>query len=211
MLRLKSEEEPTDEDAMIRFQQGDAGAFDLILHRHSAGVLRFIMKMIRVQNVQAEDLLQDVFLKVIEGRKKYNATRKFTTWLYAIARNHCIDYLRIEEHRRHVSLDAPLSDHENDCPVVLDIVRSGERNQEEKAIDKETHTLLNLAIMGLRQEYKEVFLLREIEELSLNEIAEIAGVPLSTVKSRLRYAYRDIREFFIKVGYFESQQRIKEV
>jgi RNA polymerase sigma-70 factor (ECF subfamily) len=65
--------------------------------------------------------------------------------------------------------------------------------------------------MGLRQEYKEVFLLREIEELSLNEIAEIAGVPLSTVKSRLRYAYRDIREFFIKVGYFESQQRIKEV
>lgn len=211
MLRLKSEEEPTDEDAMIRFQQGDAGAFDLILHRHSAGVLRFIMKMIRVQNVQAEDLLQDVFLKVIEGRKKYNATRKFTTWLYAIARNHCIDYLRIEEHRRHVSLDAPLSDRENDCPVVLDIVRSGERNQEEKAIDKETHTLLNLAIMGLRQEYKEVFLLREIEELSLNEIAEIAGVPLSTVKSRLRYAYRDIREFFIKVGYFESQQRIKEV
>ena len=211
MLRLKSEEEPTDEEAMVRFQQGDAGAFDLILHRHSAGVLRFIMKMIRVQNAQAEDLLQDVFLKVIEGRKKYNSNRKFTTWLYTIARNHCIDYLRIEEHRRHASLDASLSDEENDCPVVLDIVRSGERNQEEKAIDKETHALLNLAIMGLRQEYKEVFLLREIEELSLNEIAEIAEVPLSTVKSRLRYAYRDIREFFIKAGYFESQQRIKEV
>lgn len=210
MLRLKSEEEPTDEEAMVRFKQGDAGAFDLILHRHSAGVLRFIMKMIRVQNAQAEDLLQEVFLKVIEARKKYNSNRKFTTWLYTIARNHCIDHLRIEEHRRHVSLDTPLADEENDSPVILDIVRSVERNQEEKAIDKETQALLNMAVWGLREEYKEVFLLREIEGLSLQEIAEIAGVPLSTVKSRLRYAYRDIREVFIKAGYFQ-EQRVKEV
>jgi RNA polymerase sigma-70 factor (ECF subfamily) len=65
--------------------------------------------------------------------------------------------------------------------------------------------------MGLREEYKEVFLLREIEELSLNEIAEIAGVPLSTVKSRLRYAYRDLREIFIKAGHFDKEQRVKEV
>jgi RNA polymerase sigma-70 factor (ECF subfamily) len=211
VLRLKSEEEPTDEEAMVRFQQGDAGAFDRLLLRHSPGVLRFIMKMIRVQHAQAEDLLQEVFLKVIEGRKKYNSSRKFTTWLYTIARNHCIDYLRIEEHRRHASLDAPLSDEENDNPVILDVVRSVERNQEEKAIDKETQALLNTAIMGLREEYKEVFLLREIEELSLNEIAEIAGVPLSTVKSRLRYAYRDLREIFIKAGHFDKEQRVKEV
>ncbi len=210
MLRLKSEEEPTDEEAMVRFQQGDAGAFDLILHRHSAGVLRFIMKMIRVQNAQAEDLLQEVFLKVIEARKKYNSNRKFTTWLYTIARNHCIDHLRIEEHRRHVSLDAPLAEEENDSPFILDIVRSVERNQEERAIDKETQALLNIAVWGLREEYKEVFLLREIEGLSLQEIAEITRVPLSTVKSRLRYAYRDIREVFIKAGYFQ-EQRVKEV
>jgi RNA polymerase sigma-70 factor (ECF subfamily) len=207
VLRLKSAEEPTDEEAMVRFQQGDAGAFDLILHRHAAGVLRFIMKMVRVQSTQAEDLLQDVFLKVIEGRKKYNSNRKFTTWLYSIARNHCIDYFRVEEHRRHISLDIPLSDEEQDGAVILDLVRSRESNQEERAIDKQTQELLNVAVAGLRKEYKEVFLLREIEEFSLNEIAEIAGVPLSTVKSRLRYAYRDIREVFIKAGYFEKTQK----
>jgi hypothetical protein len=70
---LGTKKEQTDEESMIKFQSGDAEAFDLILRRHSPGVLRFIMKMIKVTNSQAEDLLQEVFLRVIEHRKKYDA------------------------------------------------------------------------------------------------------------------------------------------
>ena len=81
MFGLGAKQDPTDEEAMTRFQSGDTGAFDLLLHRHSAGVLRFILKMIRVTTSEAEDLLQEVFMKVIEHRKKYDSNQKFTTWL----------------------------------------------------------------------------------------------------------------------------------
>lgn len=210
MFGLKAEKELADEEAMLRFQKGDANAFDLLLRRHSAGVLRFIMKMIRVNNPQAEDLLQEVFMKLIEHRKKYDSKQKFTTWLYALARNRCIDYLRTENYRRHASLDAHLPDDEGGGLVVLDIVRSRDKNQEERAMDKEIQLLLDRGIGGLREEFREVFLLREIEGLSFNEIAEITETPLNTVKSRLRYAYQGLREVFINAGYFEKEQTVKE-
>src|ERR1700752_3012137 len=123
---------------MVRFQNGDTKTFDLLLHRHSAGVLGFIMKMIGgggtlQRSIHAEDLLQEVFIKVIEHRKKYNSNQKFSTWLYTLARNHCIDYFRVEKHRRHISLDTSYSDNgESDGPVILEIVRGSEKNQEEK-------------------------------------------------------------------------------
>ncbi len=119
--------------------------------------------------------------------------------------------MRIEKHRRHKSLDTPLGSEESDGPVILEIIRSREKNQEEKAIDKEIQVLLNRGIEDLREEYREVFLLREIDGLPLKEIAGIVEIPLSTVKSRLRYAYRDLREVFSKAGDFEEEQEAKEV
>lgn len=213
MFEIGTKKEQTDEESMIKFQDGDAGAFDVLLHRHSAGVLRFIMKILRVSNSQAEDLLQEVFLKVIEHRKKYDSKQKFTTWLYALARNRCIDYLRVEKYRRHTSLDASLSTEEGDGYAVIDIVKSNERNQEDRAMDKEIRKMLDKGVRDLKGEYREVFLLREVEGLSLKEVADIVEAPLSTVKSRLRYAYQNLREVFIKAGHFEEgqKQRAKEV
>ena len=211
MFGLGTKKELTDEEAMARFRNGDARGFDLLLQRHSAGLLRFIMRMIKATKPQAEDLLQEVFLKIIENRKKYDSNQRFTSWLYSLARNHCIDYIRVEKYRQHNSLDSSSFSNKSDGPVILDIIRSKDKNQEERAIDEETHTLLNQGIEDLKKELREVFLLREIEGLSLKEIGDITEVPLSTVKSRLRYAYRDLRHYFIKVGYFEEVQRAKEV
>ncbi|HZX14581.1 MAG TPA: sigma-70 family RNA polymerase sigma factor [Thermodesulfobacteriota bacterium] len=217
MFGLVAKKELTDEEAMARFQKGDPWAFDLLLERYNRGVLRFIMKMIGSRGTlqraptQAEDLLQEVFLKVIENKKKYDSSQKFTTWLYTLTRNRCIDYLRSENHRHHDSLDASLSRDEVNGAVVLDIIKSGERNQEEAIIDKEIQRLLDSGIEELREEFREVFLLREIEGLSLKEIADITDTNLSTVKSRLRYAYQNLREVFIRAGYFGERQRVKEV
>ena len=203
--------ELTDEEAMARFRNGDATGFDLLLQRHATGLLRFIMRMINATKPQAEDLLQEVFLKIIENRKRYDSKRKFTSWLYSLARNHCIDYIRVERYRQHNSLESSSLSNESDGPVILDIIRSRDKNQEERAIDEETHSLLNQGIEDLKKELREVLLLREIEGLSLKEIGDITEVPLSTVKSRLRYAYRDLRNFFIRVRYFEEEQKVKEV
>ncbi|MGH7908767.1 MAG: sigma-70 family RNA polymerase sigma factor [Thermodesulfobacteriota bacterium] len=217
MFGLEVKKELTDEDAMVRFQNGDAQAFDLLLQRHSSGVLRFIMKMIGSRGMlqraptQVEDLLQEVFLKVIEKREKYDSNQKFTTWIYTIARNRCIDYLRNEKFRRHSSLDVSLSGDESDSAVILEIIKSSDKNQEERMINKEIQSLLNSGVEDLREEFREVFLLREIEGLSLKEIAGITDTNLSTVKSRLRYAYHNLREVFIIAGYFEERQKAKEV
>lgn len=201
----------TDEEAMRKFQNGGEGSFDLLLSRHGGGVLRFIMKMTGTDKTRAEDLLQEVFLKVIERRKTYDPEQKFTSWLYGIARNHCIDYLRTESYRRHGSLDAPLSREDERGAVVLEIVKSGDRSQEDAAFDKEVRDLIEIGLRELREEFREVFLLREVEGLPLDEIARITESPLGTVKSRLRYAYQGLRKIFAEAEYFEERRKAKEV
>ncbi|MDA2918566.1 sigma-70 family RNA polymerase sigma factor [Desulfobacterota bacterium AH_259_B03_O07] len=197
----------TDEEAMVEFQNGNAGAFDLLLKRHGSGLLRFIMKMTLNSKSNAEDLFQEVFVKVIEHRKKYDGNKKFTTWLYSLARNHCIDYLRTKKNKQNFSLDVSFSSGGTNGPVTLETLESKERNQEEILIDKEIKFQINLGVGQLKEEFREVFLLREVEFLSLKEIAEITQVPLSTIKSRLRYAYNNLRDVFIKAGFFDLKKK----
>jgi RNA polymerase sigma-70 factor (ECF subfamily) len=199
----------TDEEAMKKFQSGDESGFNVLLARHGPGVLRFIMKMTGADKARAEDLLQEVFVKVIERRGHYDPGQKFTTWLYSIARNHCIDFLRTESFRRHSSLDAPISAEGESGAVVIDIIRGGERAQDERVFDREVRDVLDEGLDGLKEEFREVFLLREVEGLSLDEIANVTGSPLGTVKSRLRYAYRDLRRVFTESVCFEEMRQAR--
>ncbi len=210
MIGLTINKEIGDENAMRKFQNGDTKCFDLLLKRHSGGVLRFIMKMTGGSKLHAEDLLQEIFLKVIERKDRYDPEQKFTTWLYSIARNHCIDYLRTESYRRHRSLDSPINSAEERGAVVLEIVKSDTRAQDEEAYDKELRELIDIGVKGLKEEFREVFLLREVEGLSFQEIAEITESPLGTVKSRLRYAFQYLRRILSESGYFEQKQKAKE-
>lgn len=209
MFGINSKSGISDEEAMRKFQNGGEEGFDLLLGRHGAGVLRFIVRMTGADKTRAEDLLQEIFMKVIERRGNYDPDKKFTTWLYGIARNHCIDFLRTESYRRHGSLDAPLSIEEEGGAVVIDLVRSGDRDQEERAFDLEVKELVDIGVRGLKEEFREVFLLREVEGLSFEEIAVVTESPLGTVKSRLRYAYKGLRRVFTESGYFEERQKAK--
>lgn len=209
MIGLAISTEIGDEKAMKKFQKGDAESFDILLKRHSGGVLRFVMKMTGGNKAQAEDLLQEIFLKVIERKHRYDPSQKFTTWLYSIARNHCIDFLRTESYRRHSSLDTPLNKEDEGGAVVLEIVKSGTRPQDDEAYDKELRELIDIGVRGLKDEFREVFLLREVEGLSFQEIADITESPLGTVKSRLRYAFDYLRRVFTESGYFEQNKSAK--
>jgi RNA polymerase sigma-70 factor (ECF subfamily) len=95
--------------------------------------------------------------------------------------------------------------------VVIDFIRSEEKDQEERAFDLEVKELIEIGVRGLKEEFREVFLLREVEGLSLEEIAEVTESPLGTVKSRLRYAYKGLRKVFTETGYFEERQKAKGV
>ncbi len=185
--------EETDEALMARYQKGEVRAFEILLGRHKKPVYNFILRYTRDATL-AEDLLQDCFLRLIRGVDSYQKQAKFTTWLYTIARNLCVDASRRGKHRRAYSLDAPLDRGEDSGETRLDIIADGGPATDRKVIGKELTSRMEKAVAGLSEEQREVFLMREILDMPFKDIAEIVKCPENTVKSRMRYALEKLRE-----------------
>jgi RNA polymerase sigma-70 factor, ECF subfamily len=183
--------EHADEDLMVMYQQGEVRAFEVLLGRHRKSVYNFILRFVGDKET-AEDLLQETFMRVIKGADAYKRQAKFTTWLYTIARNLCVDQTRRRKHRRHASLDAPM-DTSDDSGSLMDVIASGEMASDRKSVNKELFATMQRAIAGLSEEQREVFLMREFLDLPFKQIAEVVGVPENTVKSRMRYALEKLR------------------
>jgi len=180
-----------DEDLMVMYQQGEVRAFEILLGRHRKSVYNFILRFVGDKET-AEDLLQETFMRVIKGADAYKRQAKFTTWLYTIARNLCVDQTRRRKHRRHASLDAPM-DSSEDAGSLMDVIASNEIASDRKSVNKELFATMQRAIAALSEEQREVFLMREFLDLPFKQIAEVVGVPENTVKSRMRYALEKLR------------------
>jgi RNA polymerase sigma-70 factor (ECF subfamily) len=187
-------EEVTDEVLMMRFQGGDRAAFVSLVKRHKTPVYNFIMRLVRSSSA-AEDLTQDVFVKVVQSAVDFKHESKFSTWAYSIARNLCIDHLRKMAHRQHTSLDQARGDGP-DGPTLLDRTpdRHPSASVERTVIGSELGQRIARCVEDLPQEQREVFLLREIGHLPFKDIAGITGVSENTVKSRMRYALERLQE-----------------
>lgn len=210
MFGLTSKKEITDEQMMERFQNGDSTAFEKILKRYGSKILYFIMKKLNLTKPLAEDLMQEIFIKVIEKRDTFNTKKKFSTWLYTVANNRCIDYMRVEKNKHTSSLDKEIS-REQGSTTRLELVSSGEKNPEEYSYNKQIKAFVDDGMAELKDELKEVFLLRELEGLSLQEIADVTGAPLNTVKTRLRTAYIKLREHLVSAGCFSNDSQMGRV
>ena len=184
-------QDEADEDLMVQYQRGEVRAFEILLQRHRRPVYNFILRFVGDKET-AEDLLQEAFLRVIKGADAYKRQAKFTTWLYTIARNLCVDQSRRRKHRKHASLDAPMSSSE-DSSTLLDVLPSSEMASDRKSVNKELHATMQRAIAALSEEQREVFLMREFLDLPFKQIADVVGVPENTVKSRMRYALEKLR------------------
>lgn len=178
---------------MVAFAKGDAGAFETLVVRHKGGVFNFLLRSVGRQS-RAEELLQEVFLRVIRSKDRYQPSAKFTTWLYSIARNLCVDESRRARFRDHTSLDAPRRgrDGDNAAPMVTQLP-SNEVPTDEAAEAPKIRNRVAEAVAALPDEQREVFLLRQISGLSFREIAQSVGIPENTVKSRMRYALEKLR------------------
>lgn len=166
-------------------------AFEILLGRHRKAVFNFILRYVGDKET-AEDLLQETFMRVIKGADAYKRQAKFTTWLYTIARNLCVDQTRRRKHRKHASLDAPMGA-DDDSGTLLDVVPSGEMASDRKSVNKQLYQRLQGAIGALSEEQREVFLMREFLDMPFKQIADVVGVPENTVKSRMRYALEKLR------------------
>jgi RNA polymerase sigma-70 factor, ECF subfamily len=190
--RAVAYEELSDEDLMFAYAEGDVDAFSVLLKRHERPLYNFILRSCRNPDV-ADELVQEVFLRVVKSGSSYQKTAKFTTWLYTLARNICIDRARKTSRRVEVSLDQKIGG-EDDGRTLLDGL--ADLNAQAANIDhdrKEFRALLAKALEELPEEQREVFLMREVSGLKFQEISEVLGVPLPTVKSRMRYALEFLR------------------
>jgi RNA polymerase sigma-70 factor, ECF subfamily len=176
---------------MLAYRDGDVRAFEVLVTRHRKPVFNFILRFVH-DPAQAEDVLQDTFMRVIKSAESYERQAKFTTWLYTIARNLCVDASRRGKHRKAASLDAPVGD--DDGVALIEMVSDGKQGTDRQVIDRELRARMQKAIAALPDEQREIFILREMADLQFNEIAKVVGCPENTVKSRMRYALEKLRE-----------------
>jgi RNA polymerase sigma-70 factor (ECF subfamily) len=175
--------EPTDEQLMLAYGNGDAAAFELLYSRHRGPLFRFMLHQVRV-HATAEELYQDVWQRVITARSRYAPEAKFSTWLFQIAHNRITDHWRAQQHRPPAPADAEER-----------TAREADPETPERQLSAfEERRRLQLALEELPAEQKEVVLLRLEQELTLEQIGEITGVGRETVKSRLRYALDKLRQ-----------------
>ncbi len=187
-------EEVTDEVLMMRFQAGDRRAFANLVRKYKAPIYTFILRLVRSTSA-AEDLAQDVFVKIVQSAADFKHESRFSTWAYAIARNICIDHLRKMSYRQHPSLDQAHGEG-RDGPTLLDRTADVHPSAavERSVIGVEMGRRITLCVEALPDEQREVFLMREVANLQFKEIATITGVPENTVKSRMRYALERLQE-----------------
>lgn len=178
----------TDEALMVRLQSGDRTVFVVLVRRHQTPLYNFALRHLRNPSA-AQDVVQDAFLRVVQSANEFKHSARFSTWLYAIARNLCIDHLRRQALRRHPSLDEPSrGDSDGEGPTLGERTVDSRADVERVAVGVEIQERVVLAVEELPDDQREVFLLREVSNLPFKEIAEIVGVPENTVKSRMRYA-----------------------
>jgi RNA polymerase sigma-70 factor (ECF subfamily) len=180
----------TDEGLMLAWQAGDAAAFDRLYARHRGGVFRYLLRHCG-NRASAEELHQDVWLRLISARPGYRPVARFTTWLYTVARNRLIDHWRAAAPQRLVSLDVEQDDgmvvmQFEDPAVRADPMRNADSWQQGRRIVD--------ALQALPGAQRDAFLLHVEGGLALTEIAALTGAPAETVKSRLRYAYARLRD-----------------
>lgn len=165
---------------MLQYRDGDAAAFDALYRQHNDSLYRYLLRRC-LDREAAEDIFQEVWGKIIKARNGYRRTAKFTTFLYRVAHNCFIDHARrSRKHLANISVDPDLCTDPSDEPDLA----------AEKAL---THSRLEYALRALPDEQRDVFLLHEEADLTLDTIAEITGVNRETAKSRLRYAIRKLK------------------
>ncbi|MEJ2054040.1 MAG: sigma-70 family RNA polymerase sigma factor [Calditrichaceae bacterium] len=184
---VNTKQETTDEELIARFQNGDNYAFDLLVKRYKDPLMNFVFRFVGDKN-EAEDIVQETFLRLFKNKHYYKEIAKFSTWIYTIAGNLAKTELRKRKRRKLFSISHYMST-EKDYDIP----------DEETSPESDTNTvitdkIIQNAIDKLSPKFKQVIVLRDIQGFSYEEIAEIVNIPLGTVKSRVNRARLKLQE-----------------
>ncbi|MFB3815877.1 MAG: sigma-70 family RNA polymerase sigma factor [Terriglobales bacterium] len=200
-IQTKVSEPASDELALVRAAKaGNIGAFEELVKRYDRNVFR-IAQHITQNREDAEDVVQDAFLKAYGNLEQFQEQSKFYTWLVRIAVNEALMKLRRRRPERMVSLDQEVQTEEDTMPRE---VADWSPNPEQQYSQSELRDILSKTIQGLPASFRTVFVLRDVEGLSTEETAEALGLSIPAVKSRLLRARLQLRERLSK--YFKRRK-----
>ena len=172
-----------------KVKNGDHDAFARIVHLYNGPVYNICLRMVGIPQV-AEDLAQDAFLRAYTNIDRYEIDKKFSTWLYRIATNLSIDYLRKKKPSAYLDSELPGSEGLNlYSQIVLD-----EPLPEEQVVTNETREWVQAEIEQLPPKYRSAIILKYMEDMSLKEISEILDLPVPTVKTRIHRGREALRK-----------------
>jgi RNA polymerase sigma-70 factor (ECF subfamily) len=183
----------TDVQLMLDVKSGDEASFELLLHRYRTPLVNFLYRMVRNKE-QAEDLAQEVFIRVYRARAEYVPSAKFTTWLFRIATNLALNSLRDNRYQKlEDSIDAPARiDSEDGDDRPLDVAEQ-HPNIEQHLVEEARVKMIRHAIDKLPEKQRAAVLLHKYEGLDYAEIAKILSCSESALKSLLFRAYEALR------------------
>ena len=196
---VDSSGKPQDTIDALKAASGDIEAFERLVRKYEKYVGTTVYSVVRNYD-DAFDVSQEVFLKLYHSIGTFKGESSFSSWLYRIAKNCALDFLRRQKGSQTVSLTSENSDGEE---VVLDIPDTSEASNPEKcALKQEQKELLYSAIEELNEEHKQIILLRDIDGYSYEQIGSMLCLEPGTVKSRLFRARKSLRKILIEKNYF---------
>ena len=184
-------------------RQGDQSAFEQLVHLYEKRVLALTTRMCK-NPADAEEAAQEAFLSAWQGLPFFRGDASFSTWLYRLASNACVDLLR-REGRRQSAAGPSLNDEE----VQLEVPDTAPSPQEQ-AERAELRQQIEAGLQALTPDHRQVLLLREMHQLSYDEIAQTLDVDVGTVKSRINRGRKQLRNFLLRSGNFSPPPASKE-
>jgi RNA polymerase sigma-70 factor (ECF subfamily) len=171
---------------MLDVQNGDLSRLGVLFERYHGRLFNFYLRLTASREI-SEDLVQDVFFRILKYRRTYRGNSQFSTWMFGIARNAQIDYFR--KRRREVTLEDEMEETLHQGPL------HGRRLEADQQA-----ALLRDALLKLPEEKREVLVLSRFQDLKYRQIAEILGCDIGTVKTRVFRAMRDLRELYFEMA-----------
>jgi RNA polymerase sigma-70 factor (ECF subfamily) len=181
----------TDEELMLRVQDGDTDCYDVLVERFKVRLFNYLFRLTGSRD-DAEEIAQEAFVKAYIHSDKYKTIARFSTWLYTIATNLVRNRLRSRSRApKIVSLWTRSADSDEERTLDIEDTR---KSPDEVINDAELGEIISRAIQRIPAKYRESFVLREINELSYEEIAAVTGLKLGTVRSRINRARNHFRQ-----------------
>ena len=177
---------PDDHELMMAVRDGDLDKLGSLFEKHNRNLYNFFLRQTG-ESQTSEDLVQDVFYKILRYRHTYRGESKFTTWMFSIAHNSKVDYYRKNRHQ-------------TDDMEILESMPSDDPTPEDISVQKNERNLLMRALQKLTDEKREVLLLSRFQNMKYEEIADIMGCKVGTIKARVHWALKELTYEYHKLA-----------